>query len=352
MDPGSNRHRRLRRAVFAPAVAMQPTAPTNTQLPAVIGTAQQGQTLTATNGTWDGSPIGFAYEWQDCDANGQNCADTGSGANALGTRDVDHTIDGVVTATNFAGQTHATSNRTAVVLAPNSPPASSPSPPAVATTAPIVSVTSAGFSGSVTPNGLPTQAYFEYALDPKYTGGGALVYSQSTPTQSVGSDFATHAIGPVAASGLLPNALYHVRLVATNSDGTTFGPDQTFTTEAAPAPGTPTLGKTVNVSPVSGFVLIKINGKFVPLTGLDQIPLGSQIDARHGSLKLITSTGQKGQTQHGTFGGSDLQADSGALGQEQGPRHADAARGRVQGRADLRDLHAPQSRRGVGGRGL
>ena len=121
----------------------------------------------------------------------------------------------------------------------NPTPPSSPAPPAVATTAPTVSVTSAGFSGSVTPNGLPTQAYFEYALDPKYTGGGALVYSQSTPTQSVGSDFATHTIGPVAASGLLPNALYHVRLVATNSDGTTFGPDQTFTTDAAPAPGPP-----------------------------------------------------------------------------------------------------------------
>ena len=293
-------------ATSNPTGQVQPTAPTNTQPPAVIGTAQQGQTLTATNGTWDGSPIGFARQWQDCDANGQNCADTGSGANryTLGTGDVGHTIDVVVTATNSAGPTQATSNRTAVVLAPNSPPASSPSPPGVATTAPIVSVTSAGFSGSVTPNGLPTQAYFEYALDPKYTGGGALVYSQSTPTQSVGSDFATHTIGPVAASGLLPNALYHVRLVATNSDGTTFGPDQTFTTDAAPAPGTPTLGKTVNVSPVSGFVLIKINGKFVPLTGLDQIPLGSQIDARHGSLELITSTGQKGQTQHGTFGGA------------------------------------------------
>ena len=187
---------------------------------------------------------------------------------------------------------------------PSSPPASNPSAPAIATTAPNVSVTSAGFSGSVTPNGLPTQAYFQYALDPKYTGGGALAYSQSTPTQSVGSDFATHTVGPAAVFGLLPNALYHVRLVATNSAGTTFGPDQTFTTEAAPAPGAPTVGRTVNVSPISGFVLIKINGKFVPLTGLDQIPSGSQIDARHGSLELITSTGEKGKTQHGIFGGA------------------------------------------------
>ena len=51
-------------------------------------------------------------------------------------------------------------------------------------------------------------------------------------------------------------------------------------------------------------MLIKINGKFVPLTGLEQIPSGSQVDARHGSLELITSTGQQGKTQHGTFGGA------------------------------------------------
>ena len=126
----------------------------------------------------------------------------------------------------------------------------------------------------------------------------------TTPAQSVGSDFSTHGVGPVAVAGLLPNALYHVRLVATNSDGTTLGPDVTFTTDAAPAPGAPTVGKTVNVTPVSGFVLIKIDGKFVPLTGLEQIPSGSQIDARHGSLELITSTGQQGKIQHGAFGGA------------------------------------------------
>ena len=197
-----------------------------------------------------------------------------------------------------ADQRQATSNLTAVVQAatspaPNSPPPTTPSPPTVATTAPTVSVSSAGFSGSVTPNGLATQAHFEYGLDPKYTGGGPVVYAQSTPTQSVGSDFASHTVGPVAVSGLLPNALYHVRLVATNSDGTTLGPDQTFTTAAAPTPPAPTLGKTFNISPVSGVVLIQINGKFVPLTGLDQIPSGAKIDARHGSLELITSTGRR-----------------------------------------------------------
>jgi hypothetical protein len=295
-----------------------PPPPASTAPPQVTGTAQQGATLTTTNGTWDGDPTSFVYRWQDCDASGQNCANTLTNANTypLTAADVGHTVHVIVTANNDFGSGEATSNLTAQVVAPSPPPPSNPppssgsspsgnpAPPTVATTAPTLSVTGAGFSGTVTPNGLPTQAFFEYGLDPKYSGGGPIVYDQSTPAQSIGSDFASHAIGPVAVSGLLPNALYHARLVATNSNGTTFGPDVTFTTAAAPAPGAPTLGKTVNVSPVSGFVLIKINGKFVPLTGLDQIPSGSQIDARHGSIELITSTGQKGKTQHGTFGGA------------------------------------------------
>ncbi len=296
-------------ATSDPTAVVTPLAPTNTGLPTVTGSAQQGATLTTTNGGWDGSPTAFGYQWQDCDPSGQNCANTGTNANtySLTGSDVGHTVQVIVTATNVTGPAQATSNRTAVIAPANSGPpnsSSNPLPPTVTTTAPTVSVTSAGFSGLVTPNGLPTQAFFEYGLDPKYSGGGPLTYGQSTPAQSIGSDFSSHPIGPVSVAGLLPDALYHVRLVATNSDGTTLGPDVAFATEAAPAPSPPTLGMTFNIAPVSGLVLIKVNGKFVPLTGLDQIPSGSQVDASHGSLELITSTGQKGKTQHGTFGGA------------------------------------------------
>ncbi len=195
------------------------------------------------------------------------------------------------------------------------------SPPgSVLTTAPpTITPTGAAFSGSANPNGLPTTAVFEYGLDPKYTGGGPLVYSQSTPAQTVGSDFTSHVIS-TSVTGLVPNALYHVRLVATNSAGTTVGPDVTFTTGHGPTPSTPTLGKTFNVSLVSGVVLVKIHGVFVPLTELTQIPKNTVINALGGTLSLTTAAGgpspardaaakgkkpkPKPKTQKGTFSGA------------------------------------------------
>jgi hypothetical protein len=108
-------------------------------------------------------------------------------------------------------------------------------------------------------------------------------------------------------SGLVPNALYHVRLVATNSAGTTFGPDATFTTPAAPAPGAPTVTKSFDVKPTQGVVLVVVNGKLVPVTQLKQIPAGAVIDALHGTLNLVTSTGTGHKTQTGTFGGAIFQ---------------------------------------------
>ena len=98
----------------------------------------------------------------------------------------------------------------------------------------------AGVSGSINPESLATTAFFEYGLDPAYRGPGAstTLYDQSTPAQQIGSDTANHTVS-ASLSGLVPGALYHVRLVATNSVGTTLGPDQTFTTPAAPAPAPP-----------------------------------------------------------------------------------------------------------------
>jgi hypothetical protein len=218
-----------------------------------------------------------------------------------------------VTATSKDGQS-ATAAIDYTVVVPGPPTSVQTGTP------PFVSGTSAAFTGSVDPGGLPTTAFFQYALDPKYTGGGPLVYTQSTPAQSPGSDFSRHVVS-ASVTGLVPNALYHVRLVASNSAGTTFGPDVTFTTQKTPPPGSPTLGKTFNITPVSGLVRVEVNGVFVPLTQVDEIPNGALIDARHASLNLtITVPAVPGgardvaamaskhrpklKTESGTFGGA------------------------------------------------
>jgi hypothetical protein len=192
----------------------------------------------------------------------------------------------------------------------------------VSTGAPSVKSSSgATLEGSVNPQGLPTTAHYEYGLDSKFRASGP-IYDQSTSPQSVGSDFSSHSVS-ATLSGLVPNALYHVRLVATNTAGTTFGPDATFTTKADPPPAPPKLGGSFNVQPVTGLVFVEINGKFVPLTEVRQIPNGAIINALHGTLVLITAAGGAGPaqvsqaartnhkkpkvkatTQKGTFGGA------------------------------------------------
>jgi hypothetical protein len=58
------------------AVAAPPPAPTNLTPPTIIGVAQQGQTLTADPGTWDGvPPVDYSFQWQHCGYAGQVRAD-------------------------------------------------------------------------------------------------------------------------------------------------------------------------------------------------------------------------------------------------------------------------------------
>jgi hypothetical protein len=187
----------------------------------------------------------------------------------------------------------------------------------------VQSTTAAGFSGSVNPEGLPTTAHFEYGLDQSLRATPGPTYDQRTPDQSVGSDFAAHQV-TATVSNLVPNALYHARLVATNSAGTTFGPDQTFRTKKDPPPPPPVLGKTENAVPVSGIVFIKpppgkslgkagdilaraalVKGQgFLALTEARQIPAGSKIDARSGSLQVVAAGPLVGKTQSAVLGGA------------------------------------------------
>jgi len=95
--------------------------PTNTSAPTISGTAQQGQTLTASPGSWSGSPTSYAYQWQDCQSSScTNISGATGSTYTLQSADVGKTIDVVVTASNSAGSGSATSAQTAAVTAASS----------------------------------------------------------------------------------------------------------------------------------------------------------------------------------------------------------------------------------------
>lgn len=108
----------------ASATASIKAAPANTGAPTISGTAREGQTLTADNGTWSNSPTSFSYQWQRCANSGSGCADI-SGATSktyqLTSADVNHTVRVIVTAKNADGSGSANSRTSDVVAASNGP---------------------------------------------------------------------------------------------------------------------------------------------------------------------------------------------------------------------------------------
>jgi hypothetical protein len=94
--------------------------------------------------------------------------------------------------------------------------------PAVSTGAATgVATTAATLNGTVNPESQSATYRFDYGTT---TGDG-----QSTAATSAGSGSSAVNVS-AALSGLAPGQTYHYRLEATNLTGTTYGPDQTFTT--------------------------------------------------------------------------------------------------------------------------
>jgi len=111
--------------------------PANTALPAISGTATQGQTLSVSTGSWTNSPTAIAYQWRSCDGSGLSGADIAGvtgGTYDLVYADADRTIRVAVTASNSYGSTGATSAQTAPVI--GLPPSKAPTfPPEISGTA-------------------------------------------------------------------------------------------------------------------------------------------------------------------------------------------------------------------------
>ncbi|MEI6750370.1 MAG: hypothetical protein ACOYMF_18305, partial [Bacteroidales bacterium] len=97
--------------------------------------------------------------------------------------------------------------------------------PAVTTLAATsVTGTTATINGTVNPNGLATTYYFQW--------GTTVSYGSTTTSTSAGSGSAAVAVSANLTS-LVGGTTYHFRLAATNTDGTSYGSDLTFTPGAA-----------------------------------------------------------------------------------------------------------------------
>jgi hypothetical protein len=100
-------------------------------------------------------------------------------------------------------------------------------PPTVVTTAATaVGATTATVNGTVNANGSSTTVTFQYGLTTAY---GSTV--SGTPSPVTGTTV-TSVSG--ALSGLLPNTLYHFRVVGVSAAGTSYGSDLTFSTIPPP----------------------------------------------------------------------------------------------------------------------
>jgi hypothetical protein len=80
---------------------------------------------------------------------------------------------------------------------------------------------SATISGTVKPNGVATNYWWQYGLD--------TTYGSQTGTDYAGDGHGVKSVSrPIG--GLLPGQTYHYRLVANSAAGRTLGPDKTLTT--------------------------------------------------------------------------------------------------------------------------
>jgi hypothetical protein len=193
--------------------------------------------------------------------------------------------------------------------------------PSALTQAPTdVTATSVTLQGLVNPDDKPTTYWFEL--------GTTTAYGTATSPTSMAKG-KTPVPVTTAVADLQPGTAYHARVVAKVDKATLTGADVTFTTPAAPqdsgalpsapvqalpvpqattpslAPAaTPELGHSVTVATGSGDVLVRLPGGAHPaaLRDVAQVPVGSTIDTRHGTVAL-TSALPDGSAQTGHFHG-------------------------------------------------
>src|SRR5207248_4610412 len=108
----------------------------NTAAPAISGTPQQGQTLTESHGSWTNNPTSFAYQWLQCDGEGNNCQPISGATNqtyVLQPGDVGHRLKVSETASNAGGSSTPSAQAATAVVVPAG--TTNPAPPTITGTA-------------------------------------------------------------------------------------------------------------------------------------------------------------------------------------------------------------------------
>jgi secreted trypsin-like serine protease len=156
------------------------------------------------------------------------------------------------------------------------------SPPTV-TTSPATSVgqSSVVLNGSLNPNGNAATDYFQYGTTTSY---GSTTTAEST------NNGGTVISETVPIDGLVAGTTYHYRLVASNTNGTSYGADQTFTTltppPSPPPPPKPEAGtyrgKTSQHDPIS----IKVAANHAQVSGMT-INFGLRCTRRHRRVTYV-----------------------------------------------------------------
>lgn len=164
-------------------------------------------------------------------------------------------------------------------------------PTATTNAASALTATSATLNGTVTSGGAATTVTFDYGTTASYGSTAAYAGNPLAGT-------ATNASVPAALTGLTCNTLYHYRVRATNSAGTTNGSDQTFTTPVCPTAVTLTKTASSSASVVNSYISFEIDasnetgGALSNVVITDVLPAGMTYSASSATLGSVSVSGQ------------------------------------------------------------